>query len=143
MAFLYKDILNRPKVGPYKQDNDFDINQRGYPTCLPYKCFNEGVIMIYDLSFALKLETLFRHISETNYPSRDEIEYYPYNSIELVFDRLLADSYKESGKIDDFRRDYLDGNEHMNLKELISVIDFNSMYADLHAIITAHLKDVH
>ena len=96
--------------------------------------------MIYDLSFGLKLETLFRRISETNYPSRDEIECFPYKSIESVFNMLLADAYMETGRIDDFRRDYLDGNENLKLKELISVIDFNSMYDDIKEIITSYLN---
>ena len=96
--------------------------------------------MINNLSFGLKLETLFRRIFAKNYPTRDEIEYFPCKSVETVLDTLLADAYMESGKIDDFRRDYLDGNENLTLKELICVIDFNSMYDDLKEIITSYLN---
>ena len=90
---------------------------------------------------SLNLEKLLQKVITVNAPSRDEICLSPYESIDYAINRICCDGYKELGRIDDFRRDYLDAMKSKRLDELLeSNWDFDEMYTELKSIINSYLE---
>lgn len=90
---------------------------------------------------SLNIEKLIQKVITINAPSRDDICLSPYESIDYAINRICCDGYRELGRIDDFRRDYLDKMKNKKLDELLeSNWNFDDMYTELKSIINSHLE---